>query len=127
MLLEEMIHSFWRDSTLLSSAVPLERFFTGQVNIGIFPSVLLVHEKTNVIQYSSRTIPIQKMIWHFEIWHEFYEEGADIARLVERLFHRLQLNDPQHEWSYLFHYIQSEQKQSSENKWQFIKRFELIG
>lgn len=127
MLLEEMVHAFWRDSTALCTAIPPERFFTDTAIIPCVPCVVYVHEKTEILLHSNRAEPWKKIGLRFEIHHTTFEEGVVIARLVETNFDRLRLNEPGGNWSYLFRLIQSEDKIPEEKAWKFIRRFRLIG
>lgn len=127
MLLEEMIHAFWRDSTPLSSVVPPERFFTGPVDRSLVPGVVLIHEQSTVLCHTNRPEPWQKILLRFEILHESHESGAEVARLVEESFDRLRLNTPDGGRSWQFQFIESKTQPVNENVWKFIRRFQLIG
>lgn len=126
MLLEEMIHAFWRDTATLSTTVPLERFFTGPVSNVIVPCVVLVPEQTKTLFHTNRAVPWRKILLRFEIFHESYELGAATARLVEESFDRLLLNAPDDNWSFRFRFVDGSVA-DSEGVWKFVRRLELTG
>ena len=127
MLLEEMIHAYWRDSMPLRSAVPLERFFTGPAPIPVVPCVVLVNEKTDVLFRSSRASAWRKIALRFELHHESLERGIEIARLIDQSFDRLNLREPHENWSFLFRYVGGENLCTDNGVWKFVRRFQLIG
>ncbi len=127
MLLEETIQLFWKDSTSLSSTLPPERFYTGPVLAPMLPCVLLLHEKTEVLQYTNRAEPWQKIYFRFELRHESFEDGMKLAGLIRQSFDRLVLHDPEGKWSFRFQFRQGEDSQEETGKWVFVRRFALTG
>ena len=127
MLLEEMIHAFWRDSTVLAKAIPPERFFTGPVKLDAMPRVVLVHEQTKILVQTNRRNSWKRIKIRFEIHHETFETGAAVARLIEETFDRLRLNAADGSWSFLFQWIESETQPLEDRAWKFVRRFQLTG
>ncbi len=127
MTLEEMIHTYWRDSVTLCAAIPVDRFYTAAATLPGLPCVVLLCEKTSVLFHSNRSGPWENTSLSFTIHHHSYEQGATVARLVEEAFDRLRLHDTERARSYLFRLTQSENAPNNEQSWKCVRKFHVIG
>lgn len=128
MLLEEMIHAYWRDATQLSAAIPLERFYTGPTPVPAIPSVIMVTEKSEVLFRTNRKSPWTTSMIRFELHHTTFESGVDIVRVIEQSFDRLRLEDPGKNWNVIFRLVRGENLRSAEGgNWKFVRWFRLVG
>lgn len=133
MLLEELIHAFWRNSPKLAAVVPEDRFITGPVENPPIPGVVLLIEKNEVLCHTNRKEPWKKITLQYDVHCRSYEEGSDIAALIEEQFDRLRLHDTENSTSrdderiYRFKYVRGETRTTNKNTWIFSRRFEVFG
>lgn len=127
MILEELIHVFWRNSAELCSIVPSERFITGSATFIAKPCVSLFSEKEEVLFHTNRPVPWKKIGLRFELTHDSFDAGIRIAELIERNFDRLRLDDEAEKRSFVFGYYRGENTKNQDESWLFIRRFRVIG